>query len=412
MPQADQEVSTRFIAFQTGPWKPGPMVCCAFVPDTGENMSFTRRDFLERTPLALAALGLLGGSPLAAAAPPAPMRLLILGGTGFIGPNTVRYAVARGHQVSIFTRGRRQIDLPDSVERLVGDRNDDHTALEGRTWDVVLDNNARDYRWVQKSTALLRDACDHYLLVSSLSSYAMPGLDDVDPTVPLTDVLPLDAPLIEVPEDFEDGQEADYALMKVLSERTVQAAFPGRSTIVRPTLIVGPGDPTGRWSYWPVRFQDGGEILAPGNPGHATQIIDQRDLSEWHVRLAEQRTGGVFNGAGPGEFLSMQSMLEQVSVVADKPFSLTWVGERFLETHGVMPWSDMPAWVPAYPMMNVDVSASVAAGLTYRPIGTTARDTLAYENARPADDERTKPFSFTRERERAVLEAWHAALAG
>ncbi len=369
-------------------------------------MPLSRRDLIRRTALAGAGLALAASPATTLLASPQPKRILILGGTGFIGPNTVRYAMARGHQVSIFTRGRREADLPDGVERLVGDRNDDHTALEGRTWDAVLDNNCYDYRWAQKSTALLKDATDHYLFVSSLSSYAMPEPGSGDPTVPVTEPLPIDAPTVPVPEDFEDGQEADYALMKLLSENIVREAFPGRSTIVRPTLIVGPGDHTGRWSYWPVRLQRGGEVLAPGNPAHSTQIIDQRDLSEWHVRLVENGTMGVFNGAGPADYLTMESMLTQIGSAVDSDWRLTWVAEDFLEEHGVQPWSDMPAWVPGYPMMYVDVAASVAAGLTYRPIPVTARDTLIHEANRPADDDRTRPFSFTAERERAVLDAW------
>lgn len=372
-------------------------------------MTLNRRELIRSSALALAGFGLAGASPLLAG--DRPKRILILGGTGFIGPNTVRYAVSRGHQVSIFTRGRRETDLPASVERLVGDRNDDHSALEGREWDAVLDNNCYDYRWAQKSTALLRDATDHYLFVSSLSAYDMPPPESMDPSRPLTDALPLNAPTVSVPETFQDGDEADYALMKALSEQTVQAAFPGRCTIVRPTLIVGPGDNSGRWSYWPVRMHRGGEVLTPGNPAHSTQLIDQRDLSEWHIRLLEQGQMGVFNGAGPADYLTMESMLTQVRDGVGSSASLTWVPEDFLTAQGVQPWSDMPAWLPAYPMMYVDVSASVAAGLTYRPIGLTARDTLAFEQNRPADDRRAKPFPFTAERERAVLEAWAAEQA-
>lgn len=369
-------------------------------------MPLNRRELIQSCALAMAGAGLAGAPSLMASSQ--PKRILILGGTGFIGPNTVRYAVERGHQVTIFTRGRRETDLPASVERLVGDRNDDHTALEGREWDAVLDNNCYDYRWAQKSTALLKDATDHYLFVSSLSSYAMPPLEGVDSSQPLEDPLPLDAPTVPVPDDFEDGDEADYALMKVLSEQIVQAAFPGRSTIVRPTLIVGPGDNSGRWSYWPVRLDRGGEVLAPGNPGHSTQIIDQRDLSEWHIRLVEQGQMGVFNGAGPTDYLTMESMLTQIREGVGSSAELTWVPEDFLTAHNVQPWSDMPAWVPAYPMMYVDIAASLAAGLTFRPITMTARDTLAFEKARPADDSRARPFPFTAEREQAVLEAWAA----
>lgn len=369
-------------------------------------MTMKRRHFLQTSALATAGLG-LSGAPLGNVfAGSTPKSILILGGTGFIGPNTVRYAVERGHKVSIFTRGRREADLPEGVEQLVGDRNDDHTALEGRRWDAVLDNNCYDYRWAQNSTRVLKDATDHYLFVSSLSAYAMPDAATIDRSQPLTQALPTDAPTVPVPDDFQDGDEADYALMKLLSENTVREAFPGRYTIVRPTLIVGPGDTSGRWSYWPVRLQRGGEVLAPGNPAHSTQIIDQRDLSEWHVRLIENGTLGVFHGAGPADYLTMESMLNQVGRAVDSDWRLTWVPEDVLELHGIQPWSDMPAWVPGYPLMYADVSASLAAGLTYRPIELTARDTLAFEAALPPNEERVRPFSLSAEREQAVLEAW------
>ncbi|MEM9304952.1 MAG: NAD-dependent epimerase/dehydratase family protein [Pseudomonadota bacterium] len=360
---------------------------------------------------ALAGAGVLAAPGLLATTAPRPKRILILGGTGFIGPHTVRTAVARGHEVTIFTRGRKQVDLPEAVERLVGDRNDDHEALKGRTWDVVLDNNCYDYRWARTSTELLKDATDHYLLVSSLSSYAMPDSIWNDAETPLARPLPEDAPLVTRPADWKDGDEADYAWMKVLSEQIVSAAFPDRSTIVRPTLIVGPGDHTGRWSYWPMRFQRGGEILAPGNPEHAVQIIDQRDLTEWHVHLAENGIFGTFSGAGPRDRLSMGTMLEQVGELVDSPWSLTWADEAFLQEQGIQPWSDMPAWVPNYPMTWVDVSASVAAGLRYRSIADTARATLAFENQRGPDNQ-ARPFTLTPERESEALAAWAARAVG
>lgn len=373
-------------------------------------MGVTRRGLLKAT--GALGLGLASVRGMSAFAGPSPMSILVLGGTGFIGPHTVRYAVERGHRVSIFTRGRKQVDLPGSVERLVGDRNDDHSALEGRSWDAVIDNNCRDYRWAQRSTALLADATKHYLFVSSLSSYALPEFSWEDAQEAISGPpLPLDTPTVATPEGWEDGDEAGYELMKAMSERIVQSAFPGRSTIVRPTLIVGPGDPTWRWSYWPVRLQRGGEVLAPGNPGHSVQIIDQRDLTEWHIRLLEEGTKGVFNGAGPAGFLTFESMLEQIGSASASEWSLTWVPEPFLEQQGIQPWSDMPAWVPGYPMMYVDASASVAAGLRYRPIPLTARDTLQYENGRSAEESGDRGFSLSAEREREVLDAWKASRA-
>jgi 2'-hydroxyisoflavone reductase len=380
-------------------------------------MGTTRRDFIRTAGVVGAGLALGGTACTGEAASddaagggaPAPKRLLVLGGTGFIGPHMVRYAVERGHQVSIFTRGRSEADLPAEVEQLVGDRNDDHSALEGRTWDVVLDNNAQDYRWVRTSTELLGDTAEQYVFVSSISAYALEGFgwENADRIMrePLVDE---DYPRIDPPEGWSQGDDADYGLMKTLSEDIVREAFPGAATIVRPGLIVGPGDQTDRFTYWPVRLDEGGEVLAPGNPEHANQIIDQRDLTEWIVRLAETGTAGVFNATGPAERLSMGTMLEEVGSVARNPYELTWVPESFLEEQGVAPWSDLPAWIPGDPLMFVDVRDAVASGLTYRPIAVTARDTLEWWDTRPAEVKANPRFGMSRAREREVLDAWHA----
>ncbi|MGD8602475.1 MAG: NAD-dependent epimerase/dehydratase family protein, partial [Gemmatimonadota bacterium] len=330
--------------------------------------------------------------------------------TGFIGPHMVRYAVERGHEVSIFTRGRSHVDLPDDVEHLVGDRSGDHQALEGRSWDVVLDNNAQDHRWVQRSTQLLRDAAGQYVFVSSISAYAL----DEDSYAHADRILR--EPIID--EDYErfgppggwtEGEPLPYGPMKARSEDIVHAAFPGRATVVRPGLIVGPGDHTDRFTYWPVRLDEGGEVLAPGNPEHSNQIIDQRDLTEWIVRLAENGTAGDFNATGPAERLSMRSMLAQIGEVVDTPYELTWVPEEFLQAQGVEPWTDLPAWSPGDALFFVDVSDAVRAGLTFRPLGVTARDTLVWDKARPTEARANRMFGLSRERERGVLDAWHSA---
>lgn len=376
-------------------------------------MTTTRRDFIRTGGIVGAGLA-LGGAACArpdgqARGTPAPKRLLIFGGTGFIGPHMVRCAVERGHEVSIFTRGRSEADLPGSVEQLVGDRNDDHTALEGRTWDVVLDNNTQDYRWVRTSTALLADATDHYVFVSSISAYDLEGFGWGNAGRVLREpVVDEDHPRMTPPEGWQDGDDAPYGLMKTLSEDTVHAAFPGRATVVRPGLIVGPGDQTDRFTYWPVRLDEGGEVLAPGDPDHAVQVIDQRDLTEWIVRLAETGTTGDFNAVGPAERLSMGSMLDQVGSVATNAYELTWVPEPFLEAQGLSPWRDLPAWIPGDPLSFVDVRDAVAAGLTFRPLPLTARDTLEWDKTRPAEERANRRFGMTRAREREVLDAWHA----
>ena len=369
-------------------------------------MSPTRREFLK-TAGAVGAGVAVGG--LGACAAPTTKRLLILGGTGFIGPHMVRYAVERGHEVSIFTRGRSDADLPAAVEQLVGDRNDDHRSLEGRRWDVVLDNNAQDYRWVRTSTELLRDAAEQYVFVSSISAYALEGFgwENADRLL-MEPAVGIDHPRITPPPGWSMGDDAPYGLMKSLSEDIVHAAFPGRATVVRPGLIVGPGDPTDRFTYWPVRLDEGGEVLAPGDPRHAIQVIDQRDLTEWIVRLAERGTTGDFNGVGPGHRLSMGEMLDEIGTVVSRPYELTWVPEAFLEAQGLAPWSDLPAWIPGDPLMFVSFAEAMEAGLTHRSIAETTRATLAWDRERPAEERQNRRFGMSRAREREVLDAWHA----
>lgn len=343
---------------------------------------------------------------------PAPKRILILGGTGFIGPSMVRYAVERGHDVSIFTRGRSEADLPD-VERLIGDRNDDLSALEDREWDVILDNNARDYRWVQLSTETLKEAAPHYLFVSSISAYDPSELDLSDVSFPLADpIVDEDAPVFRPGEDFVDGDEAPYGLTKALSEEIAETAFPGRTTVVRPGLIVGPGDPTDRFTYWPVRIDKGGEVMAPGTGEDATQIIDVRDLTEWIVRLAEAGTTGYFNATGPEARLSMAEMLYGIRAVTSTPSQLTFVPASFLREQEIRPWSDMPAWIPNDPISFVDVGRAVDAGLTFRPLAATARDTLDWHASRPAEERDELQAGMAPEREATVLAAWHEAQGG
>ena len=389
----------------------------------------TRRDFLRTAGTAGAGLALgaeraaasIGARP-AAAVPrepartpnvpdrrPAPKRFLILGGTGFIGPHTVRYAVERGHEVTIFTRGRADADLPD-VERLVGDRTGDLAALEGRNWDVVFDNNCQNYRWAQLSTELLKDAAEQYIFVSSISAYAIEGMNfDKKDNVLWEPAVPENYARFEPPGGWKDGDDAHYGLMKRLSEDIAHAAFPGRTTVIRPGLIVGPDDPTDRFTYWPVRIEEGGEVLAPGNPDHSNQIIDQRDLTEWTVRVAEEGVMGDFNATGPESRLSMAEMLYGIRAVTIRPVKFTWVPEDFLEAHDARPWRDLPSWVPGNELMYVDVSRAVAAGMTFRPLAVTVRDTLDWDRTRPASEREQRGAGMSREKERALLEAWHAS---
>jgi 2'-hydroxyisoflavone reductase len=388
-------------------------------------MTPTRRDFIRTAGLAGAGLTLGAGGagasvfpvsrtdaePSAGSIPSpsrvSPRRILVLGGTGFIGPHMVRYAVKRGHRVTIFTRGRTEADLPD-VEHLVGDRNDDLSALEGREWDVVLDNNARDYRWVQLSTRVLRDSVAHYVFVSTISVYEaeVMGYDFADRILRGPGYRE-ESPRHRPPEGFQDGDEAHYGLTKAMGEDVAHAAFPDRTTVVRPGLIVGPEDPTDRFTYWPRRIEQGGEVLAPGNPDHANQVIDQRDLGEWIVRLAENGTTGDFNATGPASRMSMAEMLYGIRAATSAPVRFTWVSEAFLEENRVRPWSDLPSWIPGDPLMNVSIDRALAAGLTFRPLAVTVRDLLEWDRSRPAGSRTGPPPGLAPERERELLDAWH-----
>ena len=321
----------------------------------------------------------------------------------------VRYAVERGHEVTIFTRGRAQADLPD-VEHLIGDRDGDLGALEGRSWDVVLDNNTQNYRWAQLSTELLRDAAEQYIFVSSISAYISPGLAyEHKDRVLYEHLIDEDSERFTPPDGWQDGDDAHYGLMKALSEDIAHAAFPGRATIVRPGLIVGPGDRTDRFTYWPLRIFEGGEVLAPGNPEHANQIIDQRDITEWIVRLAEDGVAGDFNATGPASRMSMAEMLYGIRAATSTPVEFTWVPEDFLEAQGVRPFGQLPAWAPGSDLMFVDIDRALAAGLTFRPLAVTSRDTVDWDGTRPEDERLNRRAGISRAREREVLDAWRAA---
>jgi 2'-hydroxyisoflavone reductase len=243
--------------------------------------------------------------------------------------------------------------------------------------------------------------------VSSISAYAGEalGYENVGNAASGVDV---GSPLVPPPEDFEMGDELPYGATKALGEKIAMEAFPGRSTVVRPGFIVGPGDPTDRFTYWPARIARGGEILVPGDGTDPVQLIDVRDLTEWIVRLAETGTSGVFNGVGPESTLSMAGMVYGIRAVTTGPIEFTWVPIEFLSAHDVSPYSDMPIWIPNDPLSSVGHSASLAAGLTFRPLATTAADTLAWHRGRGKDIE----FGIKPAREAEVLAAWHAANRG
>lgn len=333
-----------------------------------------------------------------------PLRILILGGTGFIGPHQVRYAVARGHRVTVFNRGRSQADLPAEVERLIGDRNGQLDALKGRSWDVVIDNPTVLPRWVRDAAAILKDAVKQYVFISTLSvyaSWATPGMDES------AAVAMLDDPTSEDVQTY-------YGPLKALAEQEAEQWFPGRTTIIRPGQIVGPGDDTDRFTYWPVRIERGGEVLAPGQPTDPVQIIDARDLAAWTIRMVEQGEVGAYNAVGPRSPLTLAEMLYGIRAVSsgDVDLKFTWVDADFLAAQQIRPWSDMPVWIPPGKdfggWSRVSIARALAKGLTFRPLAVTAQDTLDWHKTRPAEAQAKLRAELAPAREAQVLAAWHA----
>lgn len=381
-------------------------------------MSTTRRDFLKTSAAVSGALGLgLYGCTGGGGDAVQPMRILILGGTGFIGPHQVRIAQERGHTLTLFNRGRTNPGLFPDLETLVGDRDGNLTALEGRDWDVVLDNSGYVPRHVRDSAQLLKDHANHYLFVSTLSVFADFSQNNMDETA---SVGTLDDPTVE------EVTGETYGPLKALCEQEVREAFgDDRSTVVRPGLIVGPGDPTDRWTYWPVRVARGGEVLAPGTPDDNVLIVDARDLTGWMLSMLERRQGGVFNAVGPDDDLPIGRMLEDIKVAVGSDATFTFADAEFLAEHDVAPWGDMPAWFPPdgdfAGMGTFNRQRAIAEGLTFRSVGETARDTLEWFNGLEAErraqlypeehpDQGRRPgMSVIREQE--VLEALRARTA-
>jgi 2'-hydroxyisoflavone reductase len=334
-------------------------------------------------------------------------RILILGGTGFIGPHQVRETIDRGHQVTVLNRGHHALTHPRAVEQLHGDRERDLEALRGRTWDVAIDNPVMLPAWVRRIGTVLKEHVAHYVFISTISVYAdisRIGLTEDDATLSYRGA----DPFAETAESFRANMQTLYGPLKAVAEQEAERWFPGRTTIIRPGLIVGPGDPTDRFTYWPVRVARGGEVLAPGTPADPVQVIDVRDLAAWTIGIAERQAVGIYNATGRS--IPMGEMLDAMRPLARQPVSFKFAGADFLLSQGVQPWSDMPAWLPprgeTAGIGRVNIDRALAAGLSLRPIGETARDTLAWFESLPADRRTKLRAGLSAEREAQVLRAW------
>jgi 2'-hydroxyisoflavone reductase len=328
-----------------------------------------------------------------------PLRMLILGGTGFLGPHLVESARARGHTLTLFNRGKTHPELFPEVEKLRGDRNGQLRALEGRRWDAVIDTSGYVPRLVKMSAALLAPAVKQYVFISSISVFpddVKPGADESTPVQKLT-------------EPGSEEVRKHYGALKALCEQAAEAAMPGRTTNIRPGLIVGPGDPTDRYTYWPVRIDRGGEALAPGSPDDPVQYVDARDLAVWIVGAIERGTVGAYNATGPERPLGIGAMLASCKKAAREPASLTWVAEQFLEERKVSAWDDLPVWTGSSGgFSRIDCAKAIRAGLKFRSADETARDTLAWWKTLPEDRRKKLRAGLSREREQEVLAAWRS----
>jgi len=324
------------------------------------------------------------------------MRLLVLGGTVFLGRAVVSRALGEGHTVTLFSRGRSGPGLFPEAERITGDRDGGLGALDGRDWDVVIDTCGYYPRIVRASAEALADRVGLYVFVSSISVYSDfpgPGIDETsgvgtvaDPTV-------------------EEITGETYGPLKALCEAAVEETFPGRALVVRPGLIVGPHDQSDRFTYWVRRVAEGGTVLAPGLPGALVQLIDVRDLADWMLDAAARGVTGTLNATGPGEPIRMEDLLLACAAATGSGATLEWVDGDFLIEQGVTPWVQMPLWVPGADQ-TVSIDRAIVAGLAFRPLAETVLDTLEWADGLPVD--RAPRAGITREREAELLSAWHS----
>jgi 2'-hydroxyisoflavone reductase len=327
------------------------------------------------------------------------MDMLLIGGPRFLGRALIDAALAAGHRVTIFNRGRTNPNLYPQVERLQGDRDGNLDALRGRQWDVVIDTCGYVPRVVRQSAELLADAVKRYVFISTISVYAEPLVPGADEDAPLA---------VLADSTVEAITDETYGGLKVLCEQAVQDIFGERALVIRPGLIVGPHDPTNRFTYWVTRLAEGGQVLAPDDRSAPVQVIDVRDLADWTLRMAQYH-GGVFNATGPAAPLTLGETLETCKQVAQEhtgtAAEFAWVPPQFLLDRGVAPWSEIPLWVAGADALNqVSIARALAQGLALRPLAVTIADTLAWALGElPVEPPRA---GISREREAQLLTEW------
>ncbi len=335
-----------------------------------------------------------------------PLKILFLGGTGFLGPHTVNHAIARGHQVTLFNRGRSKEGLFPDLEAIVGNRDPKIDkgldGLKGKQWDCVIDTSGYVPRIVNASSKLLAPHCQHYLFISSISAYAdftQSGMQEDAAVGTLEDTT------------VETIDSETYGPLKAYSEQAAEKNFKGRTTVIRPGLIVGPRDRTDRYTYWPVRIAKGGEVLAPGDGKDYVQYIDVRDLGQFIIHCLERKATGTFNATSPMDKETTQDMLGHCKQALSSDATFTWADTDFLQQHEVMPWGGMPVWVPRKGeiggISRINSSKAEQLGLNARPRSETAVDTFTWYGQQPAARRKTLRAGISSEKEIEVLTAWH-----
>jgi len=366
----------------------------------------TRRSFLSSVAAAGAIARVGSVDKPAWGSPRTALKILVLGGTSFLGPPFVRGAVANGHTVTLFNRGKTNPGLFKELEQLRGDRDKgDLEALKGRQFDAIVDTSGYVTEHVEATAKLFSETAKHYQFISTISVYASFGEQP--------DTIDEQTPVSTVEDDKVKGVNTIrqampfYGALKARCEAAAEAAMPGRVSTIRPGLIVGPGDPSDRFTWWPVRIDRGGEVLAPGDQDGHVQFVDVRDLAAWMLHVVEQNVTGIYNATGFAGRVSMAELLCACKCATANATTLTWASEEFLAENGVKPWSEMPLWIPRERRSIVANARAIANGLQFRPIADTVRDTLQWAKTERGD----KPFrtGIPAERETELLGKWHEA---
>jgi len=333
-----------------------------------------------------------------------PLKILVLGGTSFLGPHFVRAAMAKGHELTLFNRGKTRPKLFAELEQLRGDRDKGELApLKGRKWDAVLDTSGYVPGHVSAAAEMLRDNVGHYQFISTISVYGSfdKRPQNVSEEAPVTTVSDeVNAGIKTIRESFRH-----YGAMKARCEAAAEAAMPGRVSNIRPGLIVGPLDPSDRFTWWPVRIARGGEVMAPGDRDGHSQFIDARDLASWMLQCIEANVTGVYNAVGFAGRTSMAEVLGACKCATSKDVTLTWASEEFLRENRVRPYSQMPLWIPREGRRMVQNAKAMAKGLNFRPIAETIRDTLQWAETERGD--KAYRTGLRPEHEKELLAKWH-----